>query len=271
MSLPHQSAQPVRWAQSSEEAVRFWSRLRSASRSLLMLDYDGTLAPFRNDPLDAFPYPGVMERLNKLARVASVRLVIVSGRPVAGLTRFLGETMGVEIWGDHGWEHRRASGEYELARLTDEELHALRETQHRMEQLGFAHSVESKPASLAVHWRGLDPAARSRLENVMKDLAQSLPRKGRLRLVPFDGGVELRSPARNKGDAVNSVLGEEPPGLPAAYLGDDLTDEDAFRALAGRGVTLLVRSEPRQTLGDYWIKPPDDLLRFLDQWLAEAP
>lgn len=235
-----------------------------------MLDYDGTLAPFRNNPLDAFPFPGVMERLDALVRLCSIRLVIVSGRPVAGLLRFLGEARGMELWGDHGWERRRVSGEYELRRLTDQELQVLSDARGRVEQLGFAHAVEQKPASLAVHWRGIAPSSRARLEGAMKELARQLPREGRLRLIPFDGGLELRSPARNKGDAVDAVLREEQPGLPAAYLGDDLTDEDAFRALAGRGLTLLVRPEPRETLAGYWIKPPEELLSLLDGWIAAA-
>ena len=53
----------------------------------------------------------------------------------------------------------------------------------------------------------------------------------------------------------------------AAYLGDDLTDEDAFKAIKGKGIGVLVREEPRKTAADIWIKPPDELLSFLSNWL----
>ena len=52
----------------------------------------------------------------------------------------------------------------------------------------------------------------------------------------------------------------------ASYLGDDLTDEDAFRALKGRGLSVLVRNELRETLADIWLKPPGELIDFLLKW-----
>lgn len=235
-----------------------------------MLDYDGTLAPFQDDPLEAYPYPGVAERLTALAGLHSVRLVVISGRPVCGVERFIPVAPGIEVWGDHGWEHRRSSGEYELTSLTRQELDALAEIRRRIEELGFPRVLELKPASLAVHWRALDPQSREKLRTAVESIGSNLRGMGRLRLIPFDGGLELRAPGRNKGTAVNSILNEETEGLPAAYLGDDLTDEDAFRALAGRGIGLLVRSEPRETVARYWMRPPVDLLAFLDGWISSA-
>ena len=55
-----------------------------------------------------------------------------------------------------------------------------------------------------------------------------------------------------------------------AYLGDDRTDEDAFRALRGRGLSVLVRAEPRETAADAWIRPPEELIEFLRTWRREA-
>lgn len=260
---------PLRWAQ-SEDAPRFWSRLRASSRSILMLDYDGTLAPFKNNPLEAIPYPGVEARLLALARRRSVRLAIVSGRPVDQVERLLEGASGIEIWGDHGWSHRSSSGEYELASLTQQELGTLRTVRERIAQLGFPHVIELKPASLAVHWRSLDGQSRENLQAAIEAIDRSLQPSGGLRLIPFDGGIELRSPSRNKGTAVNSVLGEEAQEAPAAYLGDDLTDEDGFRALGRRGISLLVRAEPRQSAARYWMKPPEELLSFLSSWISSA-
>ena len=55
-----------------------------------------------------------------------------------------------------------------------------------------------------------------------------------------------------------------------AYLGDDRTDEDAFEAIAGKGLGVLVRPERRPTAAEVWLKPPGELLDFLDQWQRRA-
>jgi trehalose-6-phosphatase len=60
------------------------------------------------------------------------------------------------------------------------------------------------------------------------------------------------------------------PTATAAYLGDDTTDEDAFAVLRGRGLTMLVRAEQRPSQAEYWLRPPQDLLAFLDAWIHAA-
>jgi trehalose 6-phosphate phosphatase len=57
---------------------------------------------------------------------------------------------------------------------------------------------------------------------------------------------------------------------PSAFLGDDLTDEDAFRKLKGRGMAILVRDEYRPTEAEVWLKPPHELLEFLEQWATRT-
>jgi hypothetical protein len=93
-------------------------------------------------------------------------------------------------------------------------------------------------------------------------------RRFRTMTLPFDGGLELRAPGKNKGDAVSAILAESGPDFAAAYLGDDQTDENAFRAIKGRGLSILVRPEPRPTMADMWLRPPDELGRFLRDWLV---
>jgi trehalose-phosphatase len=83
----------------------------------------------------------------------------------------------------------------------------------------------------------------------------------------FDGGLELRLPGITKGDVVRTVLDESHDEAVSAYLGDDTTDEDAFEAIAGRGLSVLVRPELRPTKAELWLKPPDELFSFLRRWL----
>jgi len=55
-----------------------------------------------------------------------------------------------------------------------------------------------------------------------------------------------------------------------AYLGDDLTDEDAFAAMGNRGLSILVRGEVRRSCARFWLRPPEELLHFLDEWIAAS-
>jgi trehalose-6-phosphatase len=61
-------------------------------------------------------------------------------------------------------------------------------------------------------------------------------------------------------------MSEAGPGSAIAYLGDDMTDEDAFAVMKPRGIGVLVRPEFRETAADIWIRPPRELLAFLGHW-----
>jgi len=90
-----------------------------------------------------------------------------------------------------------------------------------------------------------------------------------LRLLEFEAGLELRV-GRDKGGAVEAILAEAGTSGPVAYLGDDLTDEAAFRVVNGlgpRGLSVLVRRELRETEAQIWLRPPGELKAFLKRWL----
>jgi trehalose-phosphatase len=257
---------PSLWIESGEAAM-LWRRLQSAPRSLLMLDYDGTLAPFHDDRFEATPYPGVEDRLAVLSGLSRVRLVLITGRSARDLRDLLPTAARFEIWGGHGRERLDADGSYELAALDPLQHDAMREVGQQLFSLGFAAALEMKPASLAVHWRGLEPEAKDRLRSLTHSVfAQFAPASG-LKLLPFDGGLEVRSTDRTKGTAVRQILAQEPATVPVAYLGDDLTDEDAFAEVGNRGASILVRPVVRESSADFWLRPPQELLDFLDSWI----
>ena len=83
----------------------------------------------------------------------------------------------------------------------------------------------------------------------------------------FDGGLELMAPGRDKGHAVREIIDASAPDSIAAYLGDDLTDEDAFKALRPKDLGILVNKKLRPTSARVWIQPPDELFDFLYSWI----
>ena len=90
--------------------TRFFADLGHAPARLLILDYDGTLAPFRVEREQAVPYPGVREALAELQAGGHTRLVLMSGRALESLAPLVGLHPPPEMWGSHGWERRMADG-----------------------------------------------------------------------------------------------------------------------------------------------------------------
>lgn len=255
----------------SHQDVRtaFFERLRRASSRVLLLDYDGTLAPFTPDREHAFPYPEIPELVSNIIR-AGTRVVLVSGRPATELLFLSGIHPHPEIWGSHGTERLLPDGSYQVHSPSPEHQAALRNAAKSLHLCGLASQMEIKPGGIAVHWRGLSAEQRVPIEIKVKQLFTSAVEDHGLILLPFDGGLELRAPGKNKGDAVTAILAEASTGVAAAYLGDDQTDESAFRAIKGRGIAILVRPQLRPTLADLWLRPPDELGQFLRQWLAAS-
>jgi trehalose 6-phosphate phosphatase len=238
-----------------------------SSQSLLLLDYDGTLAPFRVERDDAYPYPGIVHLLQQIVCNGHTRVVIVSGRDISETVSLLGILPTPEVWGLHGLQRRKPDGTTETVRLERRYLDALSEADQWLVYKPLGHLAELKTGSIAVHWRGFEA---SRAEGVRQRVLlgwKPIAERSGLQLLDFDGGIEIRVPRADKGDVVRLILSEMEPGTPAVYLGDDVTDERAFQALLGRGLSVLVRSFWRETAAQVWLRPPEELLDFLTQWL----
>lgn len=244
----------------------FLSDLKRSKESVLFLDYDGTLAPFHEDPQKAKPYPGVLNLLNEIMQIPGNRLVIISGRWTKDLKPLLTLQEDPEIWGSHGIERLLPNGTYEIEEMNETALQGLITTDEWIEENDFNKFCEEKPGSLVLHWRGLDHNVVKEIQQKAHPVMENISRKYGLQLYEFDGGIEMRVPARDKGDAVKTIFAEMQNIPCAAYLGDDLTDENGFNAIKEQGIGILVRKELRETNADVWLKPPKELIDFLSNW-----
>jgi trehalose 6-phosphate phosphatase len=193
-----------------------------ARRPLLVAsDYDGVLAGLVDDPSAAVPEPGVGEALARLAAVDDVIVALVSGRGVDDLRRTSGLTGPFRWVGSHGAEFDGPlTGE--LADRRDALARALTPV---VADVPGAR-LEVKPASVAVHVRQVpDAGAGVALLERVRTTADPF-----LTLKPGKAVLELAVTDADKGSAV-SRLRTELGAAAAIYLGDDVTDEDAFRAL----------------------------------------
>ncbi len=245
---------------------RFFHGVSSSPNSVLLLDYDGTLAPFNSERDRAFPYPGVTEVLESILRCSRCRLVLITGRDIKDLSQVFRLEHTPEVWGCHGWERLMPDGQYTCPKLQPIHAAGLEETIAWADVRGLGQYCERKSASIAIHWRGLDAGSISSIMAEAESGWGEISGRTGLELHRFDGGLELRAPGTDKGIAVDAILGESGGKVPAAYLGDDRTDEDAFRAIHSKGIGILVAVESRETSADIWLTPPDELLNFLNRW-----
>lgn len=264
---------------------RLFDLRTQARRRVLICDYDGTLAPPPSGQSTALPYDGARELLARIRAYPGTRVVFVSGRPAREMAQMIGLSPLPEIWGVHGWEHFTPYGQLVRAILPAQAKASLAEFRALRPQFEEAGAlVEDKFAAIAVHWGKTSPKARQRLRALMAPFETPAGRHGRLDgtfLEPFGtadtGGVELRAHGPNKGAIVRRVLREEPRDAVVAYLGDDQSDEDAFRAVQGRGMAVRVlppgsaaADASRASAAGMTLQAPEELLSFLHRW-TETP
>jgi trehalose 6-phosphate phosphatase len=201
---------------------------------LIASDYDGVMARLRDEPSAAVPEPGVAEALARLAGAEGVTVALVSGRGVADLQATSG-FVGPYRWvGSHGAEFDGPlTGE--LADRRD----ALVERLTPVVAGTPGARLEVKPASVAVHVRQVQDRA---VALALLAQAESLADPS-LTLKPGKDVLEMAMTDADKGDALRR-LREELGSAGTVYLGDDVTDEDGFRALGPDGVTVKVGEGP---------------------------
>jgi trehalose-phosphatase len=240
-------------------------------RLVVFLDYDGTLTPIVDDPAAATLSSAARAAVEGLAR--RVPVAVVSGRDLDDVRARVG-LEGVYYAGSHGFDIA-GPGVREQNRAGTAALPALdaAEASVRRRLAGVAGAqVERKRFSIAVHYRRVRAA--QDVAQVKEAVAAAAAEHPTLRRATGKKVLELQPAADwDKGRAVLWLLsqltrdGDE--ALPL-YIGDDTTDEDAFRALADRGVSVLVADAARPTAAGYVLADPERVRRLLQRLAALA-
>lgn len=246
---------------------RLWTLVSVATHRLLMLDYDGTLAPFNVARDEARPLPRSLALLSRLCETDHTSVAIVSGRPLSEVERLVGSLRAVLV-GEHGWEYRNPDGQVVQRPLGDTLEATLDQAQGIARSLGWESLIERKRSAVVLHTRALAPEQAAALEDRAVAAWRTYSATGVVSLDRIDGGVELRAYRRHKGTVVSSLLSRAPTGTLGVFVGDDVTDEDAFEVVRDRGFGVRVGAGDRPTLAMGRLPSCEDVPAFLERWLA---
>jgi trehalose 6-phosphate synthase/phosphatase len=214
---------------------------RKAKKRIFFLDYDGTLTGFKNDPLQAGPDPALIQILQRLGSAEQTRVVIISGRDRSSLDRWLGN-LPVDIIAEHGvWLKSgdrawRVYGQFE-SKWKDEIRPVLQLYVDRTP----GSFIEEKDYSMVWHFRKVETGLGRLRSGELSSHLKYLVANKNLQVLEGDMIVEVKNTEVNKGMAAHRWLNEYRYDFVAA-LGDDWTDEDTFRAMPKKAITIKVGS-----------------------------
>jgi len=234
-------------------------RIKSIARTAVLLvasDYDGTLCPIVADPAKTVPNREALVALRNLAALPHTHVAIISGRSLKTLTELLGMPLHVHLVGSHGSEFDPGFA----SNLPPEDAALLARLARELTAIAEAApglGIERKPASIAFHYRNAaDGDAQKALRAILAGPA-AIPG-----VITHHGKrvVELAVIEMSKGHAIQAIRQRVGAGA-AIFLGDDLTDEDAFAVLSGPDIGIKIGDGP--TVAPFRIKTTRDAARIL--------
>lgn len=236
----------------------------------LFLDYDGTLTPIVNRPEDAILSEQMRSRLQQLADCTTV--AVVSGRDLADVRERVGLS-NLHYAGSHGFDMLSADGTHTQQPEAQSSLPDLdaaeRQLRDRLEPIAGVQ-VERKEFAIAIHYR---EAAESEVEPIADRVDAALSDHPQLRKRDGKKIFELQPDIPwDKGRAVFELLNQlqlDRSEVMPMYIGDDTTDEDAFRALRDRGIGIRVGRPDQPTDADYYLQNSEQVQQFFQALLQQ--
>uniref|UniRef100_A0A453CP87 Trehalose 6-phosphate phosphatase n=1 Tax=Aegilops tauschii subsp. strangulata TaxID=200361 RepID=A0A453CP87_AEGTS len=250
------------WLATCPSALASFDRIIASAQGkkiALFLDYDGTLSPIVNDPEKAFMSPEMRAAVKNVAKFFPT--AIVSGRSRDKVFEFV-QLKELCYAGSHGMDIMLSSADSESK--TEDAYDSLVEATRSI----TGANVENNKFCVSVHYRNVDKQDWNSVAQLVDDVLKSFPH---LKLTTGRKVLEVRPVIDwDKGKAVEFLLQslrlDDPESVLPIYIGDDRTDEDAFKVLRERncGYGILVSQLPKQTQAFYSLRAPSEVMEFLD-------
>jgi trehalose-phosphatase len=243
----------------------FKIRIKKAENVFLFLDYDGTLAPFHQMPEEAYALENSIEMLKKLSESEKYKINFVSGRKLSGLQKMI-EMENVNYAGSHGLEVKLCFEDeiiypFQNNDISKNNRDLYQKTKEKYEIMDDI-KLEDKGFGIAIHCSS---------EEQKNEIASSLKAEFDETAYQVLAGrklVELRPEGWDKGKAVEYISRKMKDHYNindnlTIYIGDDRTDEDAFRVIES-GISIYVKNDDNlETEADYYLKDPEDTAKLL--------
>jgi len=253
----------------------FSSDIRAASHILLLSDYDGTLTPIVSRPEEAILPPAVRDKLSALARKPALTVGIISGRMLSEV-KALVNIEGIYYAGNHGLEIEGPNLKL-INPMAEAAKVEMKDLVHQLSaKLGDIEGaiVEDKGLSLSIHYRLVKKREENQVGKILHQITAPLLNEGKIRLTSGKKVWEIRPPIDwHKGKAVETIVNKMKTvlnckQLPTIYLGDDTTDEDAFRIIHHpQGWSIFVGGENPASNADYFLNSTSQVVAFLSRLL----
>lgn len=253
-----------------------WDRFKKDFQNnslFIFFDYDGTLTPIVATPALAATSLETAQLLKELSALTSVRVAIISGRSLEDL-KSKGKVGNIIYSGNHGFEIENEKPDF--GALNDGKFQKI------LEELGIqllnglgnigGIIIENKGWSMSIHYRLMEESHENHFYQLVQGICEPYLAKNQIKLGSGKKLWEIRPPIDwNKGKAAvwlwkkyESSTGKK--FLPI-YLGDDQTDEDAFRELQGHGISIRI-GQSEKSAAPYYLENTDETMEFIRRILA---
>jgi len=239
------------------------ARCKRAKKLLLLFDFDGTLAPIAPKPWMAKMNADWHARLARMQRQSNITIGIVTGRTMSSI-RARAKIPGMIYAAVHGCEIAKgkrllhSAGKEnkkplkQLARELKLALHGIKGAQ-----------IEFKDFSVAVHYRHATPASRRTIKRRTHAVAKPWLSPYGWKITQGKMFLEVCPKLWHKGYSVNWIWKHLAKGALPCYIGDDTTDEDGFRALGSRGITIRI-GKKKNSAAQYYVRNIDELIPWFE-------
>jgi len=249
-----------------------WDKLKnriSDKSILLFLDYDGTLTPIAETPEKAVISREAKDLLNKLSKKSHCSVAIISGRSLSDIKTIVG-IEDIIYAGNHGLEIEGPKIKFESQvslRLKSIIRHIYEDAVNKFSKIKGV-LIEDKGLTVGVHYRLVDEKDIQGFLSIFNEITDPYIVRDKIKINSGKKVYEIKPPVKwDKGKVVLWLLARQQfisgeKNVFPIYIGDDITDEDAFRALKRKGLTVFV-GEPGNSKADYYLKNTEEVIKFL--------